>query len=62
MTVDLLGSEGFVAISNTQAVPYDDPKPFNAPVDHFLQTPVCKRDRIAYIMGSLEKMNTEMAK
>ena len=47
---------------SSHAVSYDDPELFNATVDRFLQTPFRNRDRIADVMGSLEKMNAEMAK
>ena len=47
---------------SSHAVSYDDPELFNATVDRFLQTPFRNRDRIADVMGSLKKMNAEMAK
>ena len=47
---------------SSHAVSYDDPELFNATVYRFLQTPFRNRDRIADVMGSLEKMNAEMAK
>jgi len=48
--------------NSTHAVPYDDPKLFNATVDRFLQTPFKKKDRIADLMASLEKANAGLAK
>ncbi|HEY0647511.1 hypothetical protein [Phenylobacterium sp.] len=46
----------------THAVPYDDPKLFNEPIDRFLNTPFKKRDRVADLVASLEKIAAEKAK
>jgi pimeloyl-ACP methyl ester carboxylesterase len=48
--------------NTTHAVPYDDPKLFNETVDRFLNTPFKKRDRIAELAASLEKIAAEKAK
>ena len=40
----------------THMVPYDDPASFNAIVERFLRTPFVKKDRVADLMKSLEKM------
>ncbi len=42
--------------NSTHMVPFDDPAMFNATVDRFLSTPFVKRDRIADLMKSYEKL------
>jgi pimeloyl-ACP methyl ester carboxylesterase len=46
----------------THGVPYDDPALFNAIVETFLKTEFRKRDRIADVMTSIEKMSAAMPK
>ncbi len=48
--------------NSTHAVPYDDPQLFNATVERFLTTPFRRKDRIADMVASIEKANTELAK
>jgi len=48
--------------NSTHAVPYDDPKLFNATVERFLDTPFKKKDRIADLVSSIEKASAELAK
>lgn len=48
--------------NSTHAVPYDDPKLFNATVERFLTTPFKAKDRIADMVASIEKANAELAK
>lgn len=48
--------------NSTHAVPYDDPKLFNATVERFLDTPFKKKDRIADLMASIEKATAGLAK
>jgi hypothetical protein len=43
-------------------VPYDDPALFNDTVERFLRTPFKKKDRIADLMTSYEKLVAEIAK
>lgn len=42
----------------THMIPYDDPALFNATVERFLRTPFVKKDRIADMMKSFEKMRS----
>lgn len=42
--------------NNTHMVPYDDPALFNATVQRFLETPFKKKDRVADLLASAEKM------
>ncbi len=48
--------------NSTHMVPYDDPASFNATVERFLSTPFTKRDRIADLMQSYEKLQAGLAK
>lgn len=48
--------------NSTHAVPYDDPKLFNATVERFLDTPFKKKDRIADLMTSLDRASAGLAK
>ncbi len=48
--------------NSTHAVPYDDPKLFNATVERFLSTPFKTKHRIADMVASIEKANAELAK
>lgn len=48
--------------NSTHAVPYDDPKLFNATVERFLTSPFKRKDRIADMVASVEKANAELAK
>ncbi len=48
--------------NSTHMVPYDDPALFNATVERFLGTPFVKKDRIADLMKSYEKIMGEMAR
>ncbi len=48
--------------NNTHAAPYDDAALFNALVDRFLKTPFRKKDRIADMMASLDKLTAGLAK
>ena len=48
--------------NHTHMVPYDDPALFNDTVERFLQTPFKKKDRIADLMTSYEKLVAELAK
>ena len=43
-------------------VPYDDPDRFNAVVARFFATPYVKKDRVADMMKSYEKMKSEESK
>ena len=47
--------------NSTHMVPYDDPATFNATIARFLDTPFVKRDRIADLMTSYEKLAATMA-
>lgn len=47
---------------STHAVPYDDPKLFNATIERFLQTPFKPKKRVADVMVSLGKATSELAK
>jgi pimeloyl-ACP methyl ester carboxylesterase len=47
--------------NNTHAAPYDDSALFNATVERFLATPFKKKDRIADMMQSIEKLMSEAA-
>jgi hypothetical protein len=48
--------------NHTHMVPYDDPALFNDTVERFLRTPFKKKDRIADLMTSYEKLVAELAK
>ncbi len=48
--------------NSTHAVPYDDPKLFNATVERFLDTPFRKKDRIGDLMTSIGKATAGLAK
>ena len=48
--------------NNTHMLPYDDPEPFNAAVQRFLDTPFVKKDRIKDMMASGMKLSAEMPK
>jgi len=43
----------------THMVPFDDPAAFNAAVDRFFRTPFVKKDRLADMFKSLEKMRAQ---
>lgn len=46
--------------NSTHMVPYDDPALFNTTIERFLSTPFVKKDRIADLMKSYEKLLGEM--
>ncbi len=48
--------------NSTHAVPIDDPEAFNALVERFLATPFKKKDRVADMTASFEKMGSEQPK
>jgi hypothetical protein len=43
-------------------VPYDDPQLFNTTVERFLEAPFKKKDRIADMMASFEKLLAGLSK
>jgi pimeloyl-ACP methyl ester carboxylesterase len=43
----------------THMIPFDDPAAFNAAVDRFFRTPFVKKDRVADMFKSLEKMRAQ---
>ena len=42
--------------NSTHMVPFDDPELFNTTIERFLSTPFVKKDRIADLMKSYEKL------
>ncbi len=48
--------------NSTHMVPYDDPELFNGTVERFLKTPFKKKDRIADLMVSYEKLMASLPK
>jgi pimeloyl-ACP methyl ester carboxylesterase len=45
----------------THMVPFDDPAAFNATVDRFFRTPFVKKDRVADMFKSLERLRAAQA-
>ena len=48
--------------NSTHMVPFDDPERFNATIERFLSTPFKKKDRIADLMTSYEKLLNALPK
>jgi len=44
----------------THMIPYDDPELFNGTVERFFSTPFVKKDRLADLMKSYEKLESEL--
>ncbi len=48
--------------NSTHMVPYDDPELFNTTIERFLSTPFVKRDRVADLIKSYEKLQAGLPK
>ena len=48
--------------NSTHMVPFDDPELFNTTIERFLSTPFTKKDRIADMMKSYEKLLARLPK
>jgi pimeloyl-ACP methyl ester carboxylesterase len=58
----LLNGQLGIFPNSTHMVPFDDPELFNATVERFLSTPFRKKDRIADMMTSYEKLQNGLPK